>query len=66
MVSIHVAGGAMLLKETCTVCGERVHQDRTVECDSCGERLHDACVEFEQQYECQDCGDETWIGALEF
>ncbi len=56
----------MLLKRTCTVCGERVDEGRMVECDSCGRGLHDSCVEFEQQFDCPDCGDEVWIGAVEF
>jgi len=56
----------MLLEQACTVCGETVDDATTTDCDSCGRQRHETCVEFERQFDCPDCGDERWIGAVEF
>jgi DNA-directed RNA polymerase subunit RPC12/RpoP len=56
----------MLLKQKCTTCGKRVTETETVQCETCGEHLHASCEAFETKYECSTCGDEEWLGALEF
>lgn len=56
----------MLLKRKCTTCGETVTEADLVECEICGDQMHTACEAFETKYECPTCGDEPWIGAVEF
>lgn len=57
---------SMKLGSKCTVCGSRLTDGDLVECGDCGKRLHERCVEYEQRFECRTCGDEQWIGAVEF
>lgn len=56
----------MLLGQRCTTCRESITATETVECETCGDRLHTACERFETSYMCPKCGDEPWIGAVEF
>jgi DNA-directed RNA polymerase subunit RPC12/RpoP len=56
----------MLLKQKCTTCGAHITEAEMVECETCGKHLHTDCEAFETKYECSICGDERWIGALEF
>jgi predicted RNA-binding Zn-ribbon protein involved in translation (DUF1610 family) len=56
----------MKLGHTCTVCGERVGDADLVHCEDCGADMHGDCIEYETKYECEECGDELWLGALEF
>lgn len=56
----------MKIGSECTVCAERVTDADTVQCDVCGQRLHRQCEEYVTKFDCDTCGDETWIGAVEF
>ena len=56
----------MLVNQRCTICGEQITETETTQCETCGDQLHTSCEAFETKYECPDCGDEPWIGALEF
>lgn len=56
----------MKIGSKCTVCTERVTDGDTIQCDTCGQRLHCRCKEYVTKFECSTCGDETWIGAVEF
>lgn len=56
----------MKLGTICTTCGERIGDDDVSYCDTCGRGIHERCEEYETTFECQTCGDELWIGAVEF
>lgn len=56
----------MKLGTKCTTCGERIERGGLAKCEDCGTRRHANCADFERAFECQRCGDETWIGAVEF
>jgi predicted RNA-binding Zn-ribbon protein involved in translation (DUF1610 family) len=56
----------MLINQRCTTCGETVTEAEITQCDTCGDHLHTGCEDFETEYECPTCGDEPWVGALEF
>ncbi|ADQ68536.1 hypothetical protein Hbor_29990 (plasmid) [Halogeometricum borinquense DSM 11551] len=55
----------MMMGNKCTVCGERLTEKHVRDCTICGCQMHNQCMEYFQTYECQTCGDETWIGAVE-
>lgn len=64
-----VCGGElsnMKLGTRCTTCGERIDAADIVTCDVCGRDQHGPCREYETNFECRRCGDETWIDAVEF
>ncbi|RKD97915.1 hypothetical protein [Halopiger aswanensis] len=56
----------MKLGTICTTCGERIETDQVTVCETCGRGIHDRCREYETTFECRRCGDEQWIGAVEF
>ncbi len=56
----------MKLGRTCPTCLERITNDETIQCRECGCGLHSRCTDYYQTFDCQRCGDELWIGAVEF
>lgn len=56
----------MLLQITCPACGDRLADAPTVTCTDCGNEFHESCADYARTYECSACGDEPWIGAVEF
>lgn len=56
----------MLLRHKCTTCGDVVGEDEFIHCDICDRDLHEACETYETKFDCVTCGDEPWIGAVEF
>ncbi len=56
----------MKIGARCTVCGERVGDDEVVHCDQCGSEIHSPCKDFETKFECKECSNEPWVGAVEF
>ena len=56
----------MLLRRSCTTCGKCVPEAERIRCETCGRHLHTACEAYERTYDCPTCGEERWIGALEF
>ncbi len=60
-----LANGQYIMKlgSTCPTCGERV--DETIRCRECGRGLHSRCADYHLTFDCQRCGDELWIGAVE-
>jgi len=56
----------MKLGTKCTVCGRRVDRAEFAACGQCDRKLHTACESYVTNYDCKDCGDERWVGALEF
>lgn len=50
----------------CRACLDEVPRDAAVVCDSCGSRLHESCHDYFETFRCSRCGDELWIGAVEF
>ncbi len=56
----------MKLGNRCTVCGMRIGDQEVKYCETCGRGVHERCEEYETAFECRHCGEETWIGAVEF
>ena len=56
----------MKLGDRCTVCDRRIGDREVTYCETCGRGVHERCEEYETTFECRTCGDETWIGAVEF
>ena len=56
----------MKLGQKCTICGERIDPGEITTCGQCGQGVHAPCKEYEQNYECKECGEEIWIGAADF
>ena len=56
----------MKIGSTCTVCNARIEDDAIVHCNTCGRDVHEQCETYETTYECRYCGEEPWIGAVEF
>lgn len=56
----------MVNVSTCHRCTEPDPDDLLVECGDCGTTFHESCYEYFTQFVCSRCGDERWIGALEF
>lgn len=52
---------------TCHRCtGRHDPGESLVECSDCGTAFHESCYEYYTQYLCSRCGEERWIGAVEF
>lgn len=51
---------------TCKACWDTPGDEPVVVCDTCGSYLHESCAENYQQFHCSRCGEELWIGAVEF
>ena len=56
----------MKIGKICSTCGDRIEPTGIKICDTCGRGIHRPCEEYETSFECRKCGDETWIGAVEF
>jgi predicted RNA-binding Zn-ribbon protein involved in translation (DUF1610 family) len=56
----------MKIGARCTVCGTRIDRGEIRHCETCGRGVHEPCEEYETAFECRHCGDETWVGAVEF
>lgn len=56
----------MMVGNKCTTCHDRIDSEDLMICDTCGRELHKQCEEYETAFECRRCGDETWIGTIEF
>ena len=56
----------MKIGDRCTICRGRIGDREVNDCKTCGRGMHDRCEAYETTFECQTCGAETWIGAVEF
>jgi hypothetical protein len=56
----------MKIGTRCTTCGTRPDDSEIATCETCGRGVHEPCEEYETAFECQYCGDEPWIDAVEF
>lgn len=56
----------MRLATRCPACGEELQKADLVRCEDCGNEFHDSCADYERTFECPECAEEPWIGAVEF
>ncbi|WP_187432890.1 hypothetical protein [Natronococcus pandeyae] len=56
----------MKIGNRCTICETQANEREITICETCGRGIHDPCEEYETTFECQYCGDEPWIDAVEF
>ncbi|MDY7083312.1 MAG: hypothetical protein SXQ77_13135 [Halobacteria archaeon] len=52
-------------RKLCWYCNERADVEEVVNCEDCGGRFHRDCYEYHMQFD-SNCGDDKWVGALEF
>ena len=56
----------MKIGRRCTTCQRRIEESELVLCETCGREVHEPCDDYRTSFECNRCGDEPAIGAVEF